>query len=73
MCIEMLKIQICWSILRYFNYDDNLRIKINHNYFTVNEMAGESVELNSDAINFLMDIYNISKKSATNPPRDDAS
>lgn len=28
-CIEMLKIQICWSILRYFNYDDNLKIIVN--------------------------------------------
>ena len=32
-CIQMLKIQICWSILRYFNYDDNLEIIVKYDHF----------------------------------------
>lgn len=33
--IEMLKIQICWSILRYFRYNDDLRIIVNTEHFIV--------------------------------------
>jgi hypothetical protein len=38
----MLKIQICWSILRYFNYDDQLKIKVNKSYSAINEKDGDS-------------------------------
>lgn len=33
----MLKIQICWSIVRHFNYNDNLRININTDNFIVDQ------------------------------------
>jgi hypothetical protein len=35
----MLKIQICWSVLRYFKYDDNLRIKLDNNSILLDEKA----------------------------------
>lgn len=60
-CIEMLKIQICWSILRYFNYGDDLRIRINYDSSVLGPSA-PPVELSSDAINFLIRIYGVSKK-----------
>lgn len=60
-CIEMLKIQICWSILRYFNYGDDLRIRIKYDSSVLGPSAAP-VELSSDAINFLIRIYGVSKK-----------
>ena len=42
-CIEMLKIQICWSILRHFNYNDNLRLQINQDNFTSEELLGDTI------------------------------
>lgn len=33
--IEMLKIQICWSILRHFQYDDQLRLRVNTDNFAL--------------------------------------
>lgn len=62
----MLKIQICWSILRYFHYDDKLRLRPVHDYFVLDQSAGESVELSSEAINFLIKVYLIAKKNVSN-------
>lgn len=39
-CIQMLKIQICWSILRFFNYNDNLQINPTQDDFILDENIG---------------------------------
>jgi hypothetical protein len=39
----MLKIQICWSILRYFNYNDNLELYPTNEDFIYDENAGETL------------------------------
>ena len=53
----MLKIQICWSILRYFGYDDNLNLTTSLDSFAIDYDKGESLELSSAALDFLQRIY----------------
>lgn len=53
----MLKIQICWSILRHFDYDNSLEIFNNPDSFVIDYDAGQSLELSDHVITFLNKIY----------------
>lgn len=59
----MLKIQVCWSILRYFNYNDGLEINPTTENFIFDESIGESLEVSQQAIGFLERIYTFSVAS----------
>ncbi|CAK92460.1 unnamed protein product (macronuclear) [Paramecium tetraurelia] len=59
--IELMKIQICWTILRFFRYKDDLTL--DENIFT-NELifdydAGQTVELSEIALSKLKQIFEI--------------
>lgn len=58
----MLKIQICWSILRHFDYDNSLDIFNSSDSFVIDYDAGQSLELSSNVINFLNKIYEFAHK-----------
>lgn len=60
----MLKIQICWSILKHFDYSNELEIKNNKDSFAINFQAGEALELSADAQEFLQRIYTFAVKTA---------
>jgi hypothetical protein len=54
-CIELLKIQTCWTVLRHFGYDDSLALREEPQEDA--EIAatprGESLELSAEAVKFL--------------------
>lgn len=56
----MLKIQIVWTILRYFHYNDNLELKIPSDKFFLND--GQAIELTSHASHYLNGLYDLAKK-----------
>lgn len=57
-CIEMLSIHICWSILRHFHYNDQMKlIAISDRFANYEEETGSSIELKERAVNFLKTIY----------------
>lgn len=56
----MLKIQVCWSILRYFHYDDDLNIIARINYFHQNDQ--DSFDLSHEAIDYLLNIHAFCEK-----------
>lgn len=45
----MLKIQICWSILKHFDYNHELDINSNRDSFAIHYEEGEALELSNDA------------------------
>lgn len=59
----MLKIQICWSILRHFDYNDQLEIKNVGDTFIIRYEEGESLELAPQALNFLHKAYTFAQKT----------
>ncbi|KAL4442838.1 hypothetical protein ABPG74_010727 [Tetrahymena malaccensis] len=54
-CVELIKMQICWAILRHFNYDDKLELdkKLFKDQLIVNQEQGQTVELSGKARLFL--------------------
>ncbi|XP_051912636.1 uncharacterized protein LOC127594957, partial [Hippocampus zosterae] len=53
-CIELLKIQTCWTVLRHFGYDDSLRLKEDGVKEDLpNTASGESIELSPESLRFL--------------------
>ncbi|KAL4491433.1 hypothetical protein ABPG72_008089 [Tetrahymena utriculariae] len=54
-CVELIKMQICWAILRHFNYDDKLELdkKLFKDQLIVNQDYGQTVELSGKARLFL--------------------
>lgn len=57
-CIEMLSIHICWSILRHFGYNDQMKlIPATDRFAGYQEESGSSIELKERSINFLKTIY----------------
>lgn len=59
----MLKIQICWSILRYFDYNNDLEIKNVSDSFVIKYEEGETLELSNHALDFLHRIYIFAQKN----------
>ena len=59
----MLKIQICWNILKYFNYNHELEIRGDQDGFAIKVEDGEGLELSNDAINFLQKIYTYASRA----------
>lgn len=59
----MLKIQICWNILKYFNYNHELEIRGDRDGFAIKVEDGQGLELSNDTINFLQKIYMYASKS----------
>lgn len=56
-CIEMMAIHICWSILRYFGYNDQLRLPVIADRFDFSEDSGASIELKEKPVFFLKKLY----------------
>jgi len=54
-----MKIQICWTILRNFNYDDKLELKevLFKDELIINKDSGQSVELSGKALDFLRNCF----------------
>jgi mitochondrial Rho GTPase 1 len=71
-CIEMLKIQICWNILKHFDYNADLEIRNNQDSFAMKFEEGEALELSNDAVTFLQRIYTFAVKSAEEGEGDSA-
>lgn len=46
----MLKIQICWSILRHFDYNHELEIESTKDSFAIRFGMGEVLELSAHAL-----------------------
>ena len=53
----MLKIQICWNILKHFDYNNDIEIRDTGDGFAINFGEGESLELSQDALDFLQKIF----------------
>lgn len=67
-CIEMLKIQICWSILRHFDYNNQLEIRAFEDSFVIDYAAGESLELSPHVLDFLHKAYVFAQKADPRHP-----
>lgn len=61
----MLKIQICWNILKYFDYNHELEINNNRDSFAIKYEEGEALELTFNAQEFLQRIYTFALKTAS--------
>ena len=65
-----MKQQTCWTILRYFQYDDKLQIKesylIDENITDEQLTICKSVELTRDIVNYLERLFNAFKNQNTN-------
>lgn len=59
----MLKIQICWSILRHFDYDNNLEITSFDDSFLIDYAAGEALQLAPHVQEFLHRAYVFAQKA----------
>ncbi|CAD8046810.1 unnamed protein product [Paramecium primaurelia] len=59
--IELMKIQICWTILRFFRYKDDLTLdeSIFTNELIFDQDAGQTVELSDIALSKLKQIFEI--------------
>lgn len=64
----MLKIQICWSILRHFDYNNQLQIKALDDSFVIHYQNGESLELSPNVLDFLHRIYVFAQKADPQNP-----
>ena len=60
----MLKIQICWNILKHFDYNNDIEIRDTGDGFAISFGEGESLELSQDALDFLQKIYAFAERSA---------
>lgn len=56
-----MKIQICWTILRYYNYKDDLTLdeQLFQSEMIIDKKAGQTVELSEKAIDFLKQIFSL--------------
>lgn len=55
MTIQRIKINVCWNMLKYFGFNDDLELSVN---YEVEKKPGQSVELSRQAIEFLVDMFN---------------
>ena len=60
----MLKIQICWNILKHFDYNQDIEIRDNGDGFAICFKDGEGLEISSDALGFLQKIYTFAVRSS---------
>lgn len=56
-CIEMKNMQICWSILHNFGYDEQLELIPAADRLVLSENSGASIELKDTPREFLMKIF----------------
>ena len=67
--ILKMKQQTCWTILRYFGYDDKLQLKetlLEDNSVTPEEIErSKNIELSQDSITYLKSIYEGNKSKQT--------
>ncbi|CAM6001494.1 unnamed protein product [Sphagnum balticum] len=57
-CIEMLNIHICWSILRHFGYNEELKLlPVKDRFADYRKESGSSIELRKRPTKFLKAVY----------------